>query len=275
LPASAGHEPPQRGSRVRVGSTVAITGAAGVIGRVLARELADAYDLRLLTRRPTDFPSLLADVSDLNTLLPHFADADVVVHLAAAATVEASWEDVLQANVIGTYNVFEAARRTGVELVVFASSNHAAGMYEVENAPALYSLDDERRWDERADVRPDSLYGVSKVFGEALGRHYADLHGLRVICLRIGSVLADDDPRSDRVAAGASWMSLDREAAFARLRATWLSQRDCAQLVRRCLEATDVRWAVAYGISDNPRQFWDLRSARQMLGFSPVDRAPG
>jgi nucleoside-diphosphate-sugar epimerase len=251
-----------------------ITGAAGVIGRVLARELADAYDLRLLTRRPADFPSVLADVSDLDALLPHFADADAVVHLAAAATVEAPWKDVLEANVIGAYNVFEAARRAGVELVVFASSNHSVGMYEVENAPALYALDDERRWDERAEVRPDSLYGVSKVFGEALGRHYADLYGLRVICLRIGSVLADDDPRSERVAAGPTWMSLDREAALARLRATWLSQRDCAQLVRRCLEASDVRWAVTYGISDNPRQFWDLRSARETLRFAPVDRAP-
>jgi hypothetical protein len=101
-----------------------------------------------------------------------------------------------------------------------------------------------------------------------------DYHGLRVICLRIGSVLADDDPRSERVAVGPGWMSLDRRSALARLRATWLSQRDCAQLVRRCLEATDVRWAIAYGISDNPRQFWDLRSARDTLAFSPIDRAP-
>jgi nucleoside-diphosphate-sugar epimerase len=274
LPDSAGPGPHRRGSRLRGGSTIAITGAGGIIGRVLRRELADLYDLRLITRRPADFPSFLADVSDLDTLVPHFEGVDAVVHLAAAATVEAPWEQVLSANLIGTYNVFEAARRTGVELVVFASSNHAVGMYEVENAPALYGLDDDRRWDERAEVRPDSLYGASKVFGEAVGRYYVDVHGLRVICLRIGSVLDDDDPRSERVAAGPAWMSLDRRSALARLRATWLSQRDCAQLVRRCLEATDVRWTVAYGISDNPRQFWDLRSARDTLGFSPIDRAP-
>jgi nucleoside-diphosphate-sugar epimerase len=262
------------GSRVRRGSTVAVTGASGVVGSVVRRELAGEYDLRLITRRPADFPSLLADLSDLETLLPRFEGADAVVHLAAAATVEAPWEEVLSANLIGTYNVFEAARRSGVELVVFASSNHAVGMYEVENAPGLYGLDDERCWDEHVEVRPDSLYGASKVFGEAVGRYYADCYGLRVICLRIGSVLADDDPRSERVAAGPGWMSLDREASLARLRATWLSQRDCAELVRRSLEATDVRWAVAYGISDNARKFWDLGSARELLGFAPHDRAP-
>jgi nucleoside-diphosphate-sugar epimerase len=260
--------------RTAPGATVAITGAAGVIGRALRDGLAGDYELRLLTRREADFPSRVVDLADLDGLAAQFDGVDAIVHLAAAATVESPWDAVLSANVIGTYNLYEAARIAGVELVVFASSNHAIGMYEVEHAPGLYALDDESCWDEHAEVRPDSLYGVSKVFGEALGRYYADVHGLRVICLRIGSVLAGDDPRADELASGPGWMSLDRDEAFRRLRATWLSKRDCVQLVRRCLEATDVRWAVAYGISDNPRQFWSLDSARELLGYDPQDGAP-
>jgi NAD+ dependent glucose-6-phosphate dehydrogenase len=261
--------------RLRAGSVVAVTGATGLIGRVIREHLSDDYNLRLIARRQADFPTVIADLTDLEALVTAFEGVDAVVHLAAASTVEAPWEAVLDANLVGSYNVFEAARRAAVELVIFASSNHAIGMYEVENAPDLYRLDNDACWDEHADVRPDSLYGASKVFGEALGRYYVDMHGLRVICLRIGSVLADDDPRSERVADGPGWMRLDRDHALARLRATWMSQRDCAQLVRRCLEATDVRWAVAYGISDNPRKFWDLTSAREILGFTPVDQAPG
>jgi nucleoside-diphosphate-sugar epimerase len=251
-----------------------VTGAAGVIGRVILRHLADEYDLRPITHRAAEFPSAVVDISDLEALLPHLDGVDAVIHLAAAATVESPWESVLSANLVGAHNVFEAARRTGVELVVFASSNHAIGMYEVEGAPSLYALGHTSCWDEHADPRPDSLYGASKLFGEALGRYYADLHNLRVICLRIGSVLEDDDPRSERVAAGPSWFHLDREAALARLRSTWLSQRDCAQLVRRSLEATGVRWAVVYGISNNRRQFWDLGSARRLLNYAPLDSAP-
>jgi len=197
-----------------------------------------------------------------------------VVHLAAAATVEASWPEVLSVNIAGTYNVFEAARSANVDCVVFASSNHVIGMNEVDNAPQLYELDNDLVWDTKTEVRPDSLYGASKVFGEALGRYYADNYGLRVICLRIGSVLAGDDPRSEDVVKGSAWLKLTPEQAFARLRATWMSQRDCAELISKSLQATAVDWAVVYGVSNNPRLFWDLRPAADLVGFVPQDAAP-
>ncbi len=248
-----------------------ITGSTGIVGGALREHLAGRYELIPMTRRPADFESRIADVTSLDDMLAACDGVDAVVHLAAAATVDAPWEDVLEANLVGAYNVFEASRQAGVDLVVFASTNHVIGTHEMLAAPALYELDDERVFDERTEVRPDSLYGASKAFGEALGRYYADHHALRVICLRIGSVLRDDDPRSDAVAAGPSWMRLSPEAALARLRATWLSRRDCAELVARCLESVDVRWACVYGISANARQFWDLGGARDMLGFAPRD----
>ena len=253
---------------------VLVTGAEGVIGTAVRQRLGGRYELTSLTLTPQEFPSHVADIADLDAILPAFRGMDAVVHLAAASSVGSAWDDVLHANLIGTYNVFEAARRTGVETVVFASSNHAIGMYEVEAAPALYDLADPRVYDHTVEVRPDSLYGVSKVYGEALGRFYAERHGLRVFCLRIGSVRADDDPRAPEVAASSDWLDLTPDQKFARLRATWLSQRDCAELIACCLEADHLRWGLVYGISNNPRQFWDLSHARALLGFEPQDRAP-
>lgn len=254
---------------------VLVTGATGVIGRAVYRYLSDRYELHALTRRPANVPSHIADIADLEAILPAFAGKDAVVHLAASSSVAAPWVDVLHNNLIGTYNVFEAARQQGVAAVVFASSNHVIGMYEVEAAPAIYALDDPRVYDHTAEIRPDSLYGVSKAYGEALGRYYQEMFGLRVYCLRIGTVRADDDPRHPSVAESSFWLNLTPEQKFERLRATWLSQRDCAELIAACLEATHVPWAVVYGISDNPRKFWDISHAREVLGWVPRDGARG
>jgi nucleoside-diphosphate-sugar epimerase len=236
--------------------------------------LSGRYALAYLTRRPAAFPSHVADIADLEAILPAFAGMDAVVHLAASISVGSAWEDVLHDNIIGAYNIYEAARRAGVGCVVFASSNHAVGMYEVEASPGIYALDDARVIDRHAEIRPDSYYGVSKAYGEALGRYYAENHGLRVLCLRIGTVRADDDPRSPAVAQASSWLPLTPEQAYERLRATWLSRRDCAQLIARCIDAEHIRFGIYYGISNNPRQFWDITQAREELGYEPRDRAP-
>jgi nucleoside-diphosphate-sugar epimerase len=253
---------------------VLVTGASGVIGAAVREHLGGRYELHALTHRPAEFPSHVADVADLDAIQPAFAGIDAVVHLAASASVASPWEDVLHNNLIGTYNVFEAARRQGVKAVVFASSNHTIGGYETDGAPAIYALDDPRVYDHTAELRPDSLYGVSKVYGEAIGRYYHELFGLRVYNLRIGSVRADDDPRSDAVREGSFWLEITPEQKYDRMRATWLSRRDCAGLIAACIDAEDVGWAVVYGISDNPRQFWDLAHGRELLRWFPQDRAP-
>ena len=253
---------------------VLVTGANGVIGRIVMDRLADRYDLRALTRAKVEFPSFIGDVSNLDAIVPAFKGIDAVVHLAGSSAVESSWDAVLQSNLIGTYNVFEAARLAGVPALIFASSNHAIGEYEFEGAPGLYRLDDDRVYDHTVEVRPDSLYGVSKVYGEALGRYYHDRFGMRVYNLRIGSCREDDDPRSPEIAKGNAWLKLEPADLYARYRATWLSQRDCVELIACCLEADDVDWAVVYGISDNPRQFWDITHAHKLLGYTPLDSAP-
>jgi nucleoside-diphosphate-sugar epimerase len=255
---------------------VLVTGAAGTIGRAVQEHLSDRYDLRLMTRTPAGFPSHVADVTDLDAMLPAFRDVNAVIHLAASSSVESPWKEVLPNNLIGTYNVFEAARRAGVETVVFASSNHAIGAFEVEASPRLYDLDDDRVFDHTAEIRPDSLYGVSKAYGEALGRYYVEMHGMRVFCLRIGTVRDSDDPRDPELGETSPPL-LDLatpEQRYKRMRATWLSRRDCCELISRCLDAEHVRWAVVYGISNNLRQFWDISHARELLGYDPQDSAP-
>ena len=253
---------------------VLITGADGLVGTLIRRRLADEHDLRLLTHGPIDEPSHVADIADLEAIVPAFEGIDSVVHLAAVPDVEAPWEEVLPANIVGVRNVFEAARLGGVGQVVFASSNHVIGMYEREGAPEIYDVDDPREYDQRVEPRPDSLYGVSKGFGELIGRFYADSFGMRVICLRIGSVLdrPDADVMKELTHPSDDPAKLERRR---RLGAIWQSHRDCAQLVARALDADDVPWAIVYGVSDNARRFWDLSSARELLGYQPQDGAPG
>jgi NAD+ dependent glucose-6-phosphate dehydrogenase len=259
---------------------VLVTGANGTIGRAVIRELGAEWDLRALVRReeerPVGITSHVADLADLDALRPAFDGLDAVVHLAAASQIDAPWETVLSANLIGAYHAYEAARRADVRRFVFASTSHVVGEYEIEWAPELYRLDDPRVVDEEAPIRPDSLYGVSKAYGEALGRHYAERYGMEVVCLRIGWVTDDDDPAPVDPPSGpeAADVSLSVTDRYQRLRAMWLSQRDSVRLIERAVEAPGIRYAIVYGTSDNPRQFLSLRDARELLGFVPRDRAP-
>ncbi len=253
---------------------VLVTGAEGLIGSVVRRELGGRYDLVALTLTPQDFPSHVADIADLAAIEPAFAGIDAVVHLAASPAVETPWEEILPNNLIGTYNVFEAARRAGVPRVVFASSNHVVGMYELDGAPAIYDLDDGRVYDHTAEIRPDSLYGVSKAYGEALGRLFVERHAMSVFCLRIGAVRREDDPGAPSAAPPGSLLDLPEKRPGDRMRSVWLSQRDCASLIGRCLDVEGVRFAIVYGVSANPRRFWDLEHARELLGWEPRDAAP-
>lgn len=235
---------------------VLITGASGSIGQLLTRALTAEYELVLHARNAEEARAaaettgrdasdyLRADIAELDDVVPLMDDVDAVVHLAGAAPPDSTWEQVLQANIIGTRNVLEAARRAGVRRVVLASSNHVMGMYDrLEQWPVTHET----------LPRPDSLYGVSKAFGETLGRFYHDEHGLDVICLRIG--WATDDP-------------LDAQEDL--LRAMWLSPGDTVRVVRCAIEA-EVRFGVYYAISANPNARWSTINTTLELGYRPQD----
>ena len=222
--------------------TVLITGATGDVGTHLRRELATKYKLRLSDQRPLKAEKgasfIRADVSKMADALKITRGVDAVVHLGGYS-VEGPWEAILQANIIGCYNVFEAARRNGVKRIVFPTSNHAVGFYRRDQTI-----------DHRVYIKPDGRYGVSKVFGEALGSLYADKYGMEVVCVRIGNV----NPRP-----------MDK-----RRLSIWLSPRDLAQLVSIAVDRPGIRFEIVYGVSGNRRSWYDNANAER-LGYKPQD----
>jgi nucleoside-diphosphate-sugar epimerase len=256
-----------------------VTGAFGRVGTALIDHADDTTGFAYLdTAEHPELPSIVADVADY----PPFAEAargrDALVHLAAASRVDAGWPSVLQSNVVGAYNCFEVARREAIRTVVFTSTNHVVGMYEQEHAPALYEPEHPLKLDGEEQVRPDSYYGTSKVFGESLGRYYVENHSYpqQVYVLRIGSIRwpDEDHPYADAergVSAGDWERGSDRyDREVRRMKATWLSRRDTAALVESCLDDDSVSFGVFYGTSDNDRSWFDTGPARD-LGYSPVD----
>jgi NAD+ dependent glucose-6-phosphate dehydrogenase len=252
---------------------VLITGVTGRIGRLIAECLSETYEFSGLARQSSGIPTHLADVTDLEGMLPAFEGIHAVVHLAADPSPTAPWDSVYASNIGGAYNVLEASRQSGVDAVIFASSNHAHGWWEMDHGSAIYTPADTRRLGPDDPYQPDSLYGWSKAAGEALGRYYSDVHGLRVFNLRIGWVMDVDDPLQADIGTQ-KVPPLDDKAARARACAIWLSHRDCVELIRCCLEADHVRYGVYYGISDNAGKFYDLTNAREELGYHPQDGAP-
>jgi len=247
-------------------NTILITGANGLVGGALRRALAGRHSLRALGRRPTEgLESVAADITDLAAIRPAFAGVGCVVHLAAALPSKgATGQYLIDTNVTGTYNVFEAAREAGVQRIVFASSGAAISGWERE-APyaALVSGKDEPRpasWPMLTldtPIRPGGLYGATKAWGEAIGRWYADQFGISVICVRIGHVTASDRPE-----------------ALPRSRSIWCSQRDVVQLFTRCIEAPPaLRFDIFYGSSRNELGYRDLEHAREIVGYVPEDSA--
>ena len=246
------------------GRAVLVTGMSGLIGRALRLLLEGRFDLRALNRGAVDgVPCHRADIGDLEAIAPAFEGVDTVVHLAADATSpNPPWDSILHNNVTGTYNVYEAARRAKVKRVVFASSGATVSGYEKDKpysdlvAGRYEGLTSWPMLTHLSPVRPAALYGASKVWGEALGRHYADAHGLSVLCVRIGRVRAEDRPTS------------------AREFSVWCSQRDIARLLERCIEAPDsLRYDIFFGTSRNKWGYRDLEHPRAVLGWEPVDAA--
>ena len=222
--------------------TILITGAAGDVGTHLRRELAGKYRIRASDLRPLKKVAkeayMRADISKMADALRITKGVDAVVHLGGYS-VEGPWEGILSANIIGCYNVFEAARRNGVKRILFPTSNHATGFYRRDETI-----------DHRVYPKPDSRYGVSKVFGEALGSLYADKYGMQVFCMRIGNV----NPAP-----------IDK-----RRLAIWFSPRDLAQLVTIGIEHPQIRFEIVYGISGNKRAWYDNSNAHR-LGYRPQD----
>ncbi|MFB2551305.1 NAD-dependent epimerase/dehydratase family protein [Ensifer soli] len=223
-----------------------VTGAAGRIGTALRASgtrlgrsvrLSDLTPCADLAQHEEDMP---LDLADFDRVSAAVEGCDAIVHLGGLS-LEGPWRTVLDSNITGGYNIYEAARRHGVKRIVYASSVHAIGYYERTETI-----------DGTVPTRPDSLYGVSKTFVENLARYYHDKFGIESVCLRIGSCFPEPTDRRHLI--------------------TWLSFRDCRQLIEKCLTAPRVGFMVAYGMSNNSEAFWDNRTAA-VLGYRPQDSA--
>lgn len=233
-----------------------ITGAAGTIGCALRKHLRDRYTFRLLCHStiPDDMDAsdelVVSDISNFEAMIEACDGVDAIAHLA----IFNRWKGMTRAQLAqltfdvdmkGTYNLFEAARINDVKTMVFASTNHVTGMNEKKG---IKSLPDD-------PVRPDSIYGAGKAFGEALGRFYVDQYGMRVFCLRIANFNGKDEPGR----------------LYEPGQSRWFSPRDIAQMTWRCIEAKELDWGIFYGISQGGEEKWDLSNAKELLGFVPED----
>jgi uronate dehydrogenase len=223
-----------------------LTGAAGGLGKMLRDPLkANCDTLRLSDR--IDFGAarageevVLADLADADAVHAMVAGVDAIVHMGGIS-VEGPFAPILQANIVGVYNLYEAARKHGTKRVVFASSNHVTGFYKQSETIAA-----------DRPPRPDGHYGVSKAFGEDISRMYFDRYGIETACVRIGS--AFPEPRDRRMLA------------------TWLSYDDLHRLITACLTTPVLGHTIIFGMSDNAVTWWDNAQARH-IGYVPQDSA--
>jgi uronate dehydrogenase len=226
---------------------VLITGAAGQVGTMLRSRLArPGRTLRLLDTAPLTAGAgeevIRTSVTDLDAMTAACRGADAAIHLAGIPG-EATWNEIRDVNIEGTYAVFEAARRAGVGRVVFASSNHAVGFSPRAEFPVP----------DYAFPAPDTYYGVSKVAGEALAALYHYRHGLDAICIRI--LTCTERPRTGRALS------------------TWLSPDDAGRLFEACLSAPRPGFRVIFGVSANTRGGWVSLDEARALGYEPRDDA--
>ncbi len=243
---------------------ILITGGAGLVGSILIKGLKNKFNISVLDQKKVNVEkSFIGNINDLNSIMPAFEGIDTVVHLAADRRAHGDWKSILENNLIGSYNVYEAAKLSGVKRVVFASSQHATGGFydvnpwsfidkgEYEKLPKNYAP-----LDETCRIRPDGYYGVSKSFGESIGSYYSDFFGLSTIHLRIGWVISDDDPSF-------SPTSLN----------LWLSHRDVCQIIEKSINASDkIKYDIFYATSDNHWKIWSIDKAKRILGYSPQDK---
>jgi nucleoside-diphosphate-sugar epimerase len=243
---------------------VVITGLSGNIGHILYAGLNRKWAISGIDiKESQELPVSIGDISNYNSIENEFNGACAVIHLAANAYAGADWEKIVGPNIVGTQNVFRAARESGAEKIIFASSNHVTGLYEkdepyrsiVNGQYSNLNPADIQQIDHTAPVRPDGYYGASKIFGEALGRYYSEEYGIQVFCIRLGSVSRNNSPFDIRQYA------------------TLFMHSDLVTLIDRCLENNSLRYCIFYGVSNNTWKFWDTSYIKGCLGWEPEENA--
>ena len=245
-------------------TNVLITGMNGLIGGILRNRLESegGYNLTALQRsKLAGAKYFQGDIANINSIRPAFVGQDVVVHLAAHLG-DTEWEGHLQSNIIGTYNVFEAARLEGVKRVVFASSGRAASGFErmkpySDLISGNYSeVPDDFQKITGQMVRPEGLYGAVKAWGEGLACHFSDAYNMSMICVRIGLVKPIDRPTDTRS------------------KSVHVSHRDIGRFFQKCIDAPkNIKYEILFATSKNKWSYRNITDAKNLIGFEPLDSA--
>ena len=266
---------------------VLVTGANGKIGKALRDHLGDDDRYTFTWLDKADDPSRethVGNTTDEAALHAAAEGTDAIVHLAmasylgAAPSREITYHEETPMPAQEISYVLDAARANDAK-VIYASSNHAVGLYEVLHAPDIYYPDHDLLVDHTTPACPDSRYGAMKVYSEGLGNLAAEVHGVPFYSLRIGALRSPDydHPYGDaerRVERGQFERgSPEYEEQVARMKALWLSRRDAAQLVECCLQDESVTYDVFYGVSESDHAWLDIQHATDVLGYQPADRA--
>jgi nucleoside-diphosphate-sugar epimerase len=268
---------------------VLITGGAGTVGTAITDNLAGSDDYEFTSLDVVEHPdpnvtSVVADAREYGEVVDYVAAADAVIHLAhvpmdSGGPVDQSvaWSGAHAENLQLHANVIGAAAETGLDTLVYASSNHAVGLYEVEHRPEIYDLGHDLLVDHTVAPRPDSMYGTAKVYAEGLGRLAAEEHDVSVYALRICAVRDPeyDHPYGD-AEAGVDRGDFERgseeyDEQVARMKGMWQSRRDHAHMIEQCLLDESVDFDVFYGVSDNDRRWFDISHARDVIDYQPED----
>ncbi len=221
---------------------VLITGAAGRVGAIVARGLAERHHVRGHDRVPMPelADSVVSDLDDFAAVLAAVKDVDAIVHLGGLPGGD-DWDELLQSNFVGTYNVFEAARQLGVKRIAYASRAGVLSPYPKSQTRSVDMV-----------TRPIGHYTVSKVFGEALAHSYAHQHDMEMVCVRIGNFSAErDQPTHPH----------------------HLSHGDCVRVFEQAITHPGVRYEVVFGVSASNWPLYDMEHGKRAIGYEPQDFA--
>ena len=242
---------------------ILITGISGLVGNVLYKGLSkEFYITGVDVNSFLDAPTLVADSTNIISIEKAYKDVDLVIDLASVPSQFSPWNVIYDNNILCTYNSLELARLHGVKRYIYASSNHVTGMYELDTPysdiiSGNYSnIKSYSRITTDMAIRPDGYYGVGKSFGESLGRFYSEEYNMSIMCLRIGTVNAEDKPLNIRQFA------------------TLLTHSDLVKLVKSSINASeDIRFGIYYGVSNNKWRIWDISNSQEEIGYAPSDNA--
>lgn len=243
---------------------ILITGMSGLIGGLAARTFADRYEVSGIGRTPVDgWPYTVADIGEFEEMRPAFDGVHTVIHMAASRG-DQPFDVHYKANVVGTYNVLEAAKQAGAKRVILASSGAVVGGYEkdepyaslVKGDPSATRPNDLEMITIDHPTRPRGFYAVTKLWSEAIARACSESSNLSVICIRVGKVEIEDVPANPRNAV------------------VWCSHRDMMQMLELSVAAPkSLKFGVYFAVSDNPLNYRDWSNAHDDLGFTPQDSA--